>query len=129
MTAARRRLFFANGVFLVVAGVQVVFELLAYYAGAGPYGYIFDESPYAIGWVKRTDSPSSSACCCWPSPLRTSVDPAAGDRLQGGFFAAHSDEAARQLSTAYELVDGVRGKVTVRSLRQGQPQTQSVQSC
>ena len=53
MTAARRRLFFANGVFLVVvAGVQVVFELLAYYAGAGPYGYIFDESPYAIGWVE-----------------------------------------------------------------------------
>ena len=53
MTAARRRLFFANGVFLVVvAGVQVVFELLAYHAGAGPYGYIFDESPYAIGWVE-----------------------------------------------------------------------------
>ncbi len=56
-------------------------------------------------------------------------EPAVGDRLQGGFFAAHSDEAARQLSTAYELVDGVRAEVTVRSLRQGQPQTQSVQSC
>jgi hypothetical protein len=26
-------------------------------------------------------------------------------------------------------VDGVRAEVTVRSLRQGQPQTQSVQSC
>ncbi len=53
MTAARRRLFFANGVFLVVVGgVQVVFELLAYYAGAGPHGYIFDESPYAVGWVE-----------------------------------------------------------------------------
>ena len=33
MTAARRRLLLANGVFLVVVGgVQVVFELLAYYA-------------------------------------------------------------------------------------------------
>ena len=53
MTAARRRLLLANGVFLVVVGgVQVVFELLAYYAGAGPYGYIFEESPYAIGWVE-----------------------------------------------------------------------------
>lgn len=43
----------ANGVFLVVVGgIQVVFELLAYYAGIGPYGYIFEESPYAIGWVE-----------------------------------------------------------------------------
>jgi len=30
----------------------VVFELLAYYGGVGPYGYIFEESPYAIGWVE-----------------------------------------------------------------------------
>ena len=30
-------------------------------------------------------------------------EPAVGDRLQGGFFAAHSDDAARQLSTAYAL--------------------------
>jgi len=30
-------------------------------------------------------------------------DPAVGDRLQGGFFAAHSDEAGRRLSAAYEL--------------------------
>ena len=30
-------------------------------------------------------------------------EPAVGDRLQGGFFAAHSDEAARRLSAAYEL--------------------------
>ena len=53
MTTARRRLLLANGVFLVVVGgVQVVFELLAYYAGVGPYGYIFEESPYAIGWVE-----------------------------------------------------------------------------
>ncbi len=43
----------ANGVFLVVVGgVQVVFELLAYYGGAGPYGDIFGDSPYTIGWVE-----------------------------------------------------------------------------
>jgi phosphoglycerol transferase MdoB-like AlkP superfamily enzyme len=53
MTAARRRLLLANGVFLVVVGgVQFVFELLAYYAGIGPYGYVFEESPYTIGWVE-----------------------------------------------------------------------------
>src|ERR1700692_110067 len=54
MNAARRWLLLANGVFLVVVGggVSVVFELLAYYAGIGPYGYLFDESPYAIGWVE-----------------------------------------------------------------------------
>jgi hypothetical protein len=53
MNAARRWLLLANGVFLVVVGgVQVVFELLAYYSGVGPYGYLFDESPYAIGWVE-----------------------------------------------------------------------------
>jgi hypothetical protein len=53
MTAARRRLLLANGVFLVVVGGgQVAFELLAYYSGSGPYGYIFEESPYAIGWVE-----------------------------------------------------------------------------
>ena len=53
MTAARRRLPLANGVFLaVVGGIQVVFELLAYYTGAGPYGYLFEESPYVLGWVE-----------------------------------------------------------------------------
>ena len=49
----RRRLLLANGVFLVVVGgVQVAFELAAYFAGAGPYGEIFEGSPYAIGWVE-----------------------------------------------------------------------------
>jgi hypothetical protein len=53
MTTARRRLLMANGVFLVVVGgVQVAFESLAYYAGTGPYGYLFEESPYALGWVE-----------------------------------------------------------------------------
>jgi hypothetical protein len=51
--AWRRRLLLANGVFLVVVGgVQVVFELAAHYASAGPYGYIFEQSPYTIGWVE-----------------------------------------------------------------------------
>jgi len=36
----------------VVGGIQVVFELLAYHTGSGPYGYVFEESPYAIGWVE-----------------------------------------------------------------------------
>lgn len=74
MTAARRRLLQANGVFLVVVGgTQVVFELRAYYAGAGPYGYIFEDSPYAIGWIEahgadgyrgdgRALRPRGSAC-------------------------------------------------------------------
>ena len=49
----RRRLFLANGAFLVVTGgVQVVFELLAYYAAAGPYGGKFADSPYVVGWVE-----------------------------------------------------------------------------
>lgn len=53
MQAVRRRLFLANGVFLVVVGgVQVVFELVAYFFGRGPYGDIFEGSPYTIGWVE-----------------------------------------------------------------------------
>src|SRR5262245_41278093 len=49
----RRWLLLANGVFLVVVGgVQVVFELAADYASARPYGYVFEESPYVIGWVE-----------------------------------------------------------------------------
>jgi hypothetical protein len=49
----RRRLFLANGVFLVVVGgVQVMFELLAYYAGVGPYGDKFADSPYVVGWLE-----------------------------------------------------------------------------
>ena len=36
----------------MVGGIQVVFELLAYHTGSGPYGYVFEESPYAIGWVE-----------------------------------------------------------------------------
>jgi hypothetical protein len=49
----RRRLLLANGVFLVVVGgVQVVFELAAYFAGAGPYASLFESSPYTIGWVE-----------------------------------------------------------------------------
>lgn len=50
---ARRLLLTADGVFLaVVGGIQVLLELAAYYAGAGPYGEFFDRSPYIIGWVE-----------------------------------------------------------------------------
>ena len=48
-----RRLLPANGIVLiVVGGLQVVPELAAHFAGAGPYGEIFKESPYTIGWVE-----------------------------------------------------------------------------
>jgi hypothetical protein len=50
----RDTLLLIDGVFLaVVGGVQVTFELLSYYAGAGPLGDIFDQSPYTIGWVEN----------------------------------------------------------------------------
>jgi hypothetical protein len=50
----RRRVILADGVFLAVIGaVQVAFELLGYYAGAGPLGAVFDGSPYTIGWVEN----------------------------------------------------------------------------
>ena len=57
------------------------------------------------------------------------TNPAVGLRSERACFAANSPEAARQLSAAYELWTVCARKVTVRSLRQGQPQTQSVQSC
>jgi hypothetical protein len=50
----RRRLMLVNGVFLtLIGGVQVTFELLAHYAGSGPYKTVFDSSPYTIGWVEN----------------------------------------------------------------------------
>src|ERR671912_419259 len=51
---AQRILFRINGTFLVVVGaVQVVSELLSYYAGAGIYAPVFRSSPYTIGWVEN----------------------------------------------------------------------------
>jgi hypothetical protein len=51
---ARRILIGINGTFLVlVGGVQVVSELLSYYAGAGIYAPVFRSSPYTIGWVEN----------------------------------------------------------------------------
>jgi FtsH-binding integral membrane protein len=51
---ARRLLLTADGVFLaVVGGLQVVFELLSYYRGAGPLGDDFERTPYIIGWVEN----------------------------------------------------------------------------
>ena len=50
---ARRVLLLVNGLFLaLIGGVQVVLELVAYYRGAGPYGDLFHDSPYTIGWVE-----------------------------------------------------------------------------
>ena len=50
----RRLVMVADGVFLAVVGAaQVTFELLGYYAGAGPFGAVFDGSPYTIGWVEN----------------------------------------------------------------------------
>lgn len=50
---ARRLLLTADGVFLaVIGGIQVLLELAAYYADAGPYGEFFHQSPYIIGWVE-----------------------------------------------------------------------------
>jgi len=50
----RRVLMTVDGVFLaVIGGLQVTFELLSYYAGTGPLGGIFEQSPYTIGWVEN----------------------------------------------------------------------------
>ena len=50
---ARRLLLTADGAFLAVVGaVQILFELVGYYRGAGPFGELFDHSPFIIGWVE-----------------------------------------------------------------------------
>jgi len=50
----RRVVMLVNGAFLTMVGAtQVTFELLGYFAGAGPYGSVFDASPYTIGWVEN----------------------------------------------------------------------------
>ena len=49
----RTILFRLDGGFLALAGaVQLVLELLAYFAGRGPYGAVLEHSPYAIPWVE-----------------------------------------------------------------------------
>ena len=43
-----------DGCFLAITGaVQVLLEMLGYYAGAGPFGDVFDGSPYTLGWVEN----------------------------------------------------------------------------
>jgi hypothetical protein len=43
----------ADGVFLaLVGGAQIVFELLSYFFGIGPWGRIFAGSPYTIGFFE-----------------------------------------------------------------------------
>jgi len=51
---ARRATMLIDGVFLAAVGAaQVTFELVGYFAGAGPYGMVFHDSPYTIGWVEN----------------------------------------------------------------------------
>src|SRR5215204_6054948 len=51
---ARRRVLLVDGAFLAVVGaLQVTFELLGYFTGAGPLGAVFYGSPYTIGWVEN----------------------------------------------------------------------------
>jgi hypothetical protein len=51
---ARRIVILINGGFLaLVGGVQVIFELIGHHTGAGPYGAVFNGSPYTIGWVEN----------------------------------------------------------------------------
>jgi hypothetical protein len=50
---ARGIVLLVNGAFLaLVGGVQSVLELLGHYAGTGPYGHIFADSPYTLGWFE-----------------------------------------------------------------------------
>jgi hypothetical protein len=50
---ARRTLLIVNGCFLAgVGAVQVGLELASYFRGAGPFGSIFRESSYTVGWVE-----------------------------------------------------------------------------
>jgi len=49
----RSRILLSDGAFLLVAGtVQVVLELLGYFAGRGIWGHVLAHSPYTIGWVE-----------------------------------------------------------------------------
>src|SRR5262249_4340417 len=50
---ARRILLTADGLFLaVIGGIQLMFEFIGHFAAAGPFGDVFDESPYTIGFVE-----------------------------------------------------------------------------
>jgi len=49
----RKTLMRANGTFLaLVGGTQVIFELLSYFFGVGPWGRIFAGSHYTIGFLE-----------------------------------------------------------------------------
>ena len=42
-----------NGGFLALVGTtQMTLELVGHHLGAGPFGSVFDHSPYTIGWVE-----------------------------------------------------------------------------
>ena len=37
---------------MVIGGIQLMFEFAGHFAGAGPFGDVFDESPYTIGFAE-----------------------------------------------------------------------------
>jgi len=41
-----------GGFFAVVGTAQMSMELLGHHLGAGPFGRVFEQSPYSIGWVE-----------------------------------------------------------------------------
>ena len=42
-----------DGGFLALVGTaQMTLELVGYHFGVGPFGRVFDHSPYTIGWVE-----------------------------------------------------------------------------
>ncbi len=48
-----RMVMLINGGFLALVGTtQMTLELVGHHLGAGPFGSVFDHSPYTIGWVE-----------------------------------------------------------------------------
>ena len=41
-----------GGFLALVGGLQIVFELLSHFMNTGPWGHIFTDSPYTIGFVE-----------------------------------------------------------------------------
>jgi hypothetical protein len=49
----KARVLLFDGLFLsIVGGVQLVFEVAGHFAGAGPLGRVFADSPYTLGWFE-----------------------------------------------------------------------------
>jgi hypothetical protein len=49
----RARVLLFDGLFLsLVGGVQLMFEVVGHFAGGGPLGRVFADSPYTLGWFE-----------------------------------------------------------------------------